>query len=226
MMKRLIAAIGVTAIVGAICLALYVSGAASAAGGTTLCKKEESPCATENHYATGTALVTFSTAAEFLTTNGNVICEKSGFGVNSKTTSTGSNATSVQMNIESYFFSGCRIQTPAVDHLCTVTVLNGPYTGTISHTVGTINGTLTVASSGKGNMAAKVDCGASLLRCEFAFGTPTLEFFGGSSWRYLANRVKLTGTPYEGGTCPKESTWYGWYNTASSPIPLYVEDSA
>ncbi|HKH64787.1 MAG TPA: hypothetical protein VKA35_04925 [Solirubrobacterales bacterium] len=225
-MKRIGAAIGLAVLGGVLYLSVFLGGAASATGGTTLCKKEESPCSAENHYGIGTSLVAYSTAAEFLTTNGNVVCEKSGFATESKTTTTGSNISSVQIKIGSYFFTGCSIRTPAVSHLCTVTVLNGPYTGTINHSIGTVNGTLSISSTGLGNMTAKVDCGATLLKCEFNFGTPILEAFGGSTWRYRANRVKLAGTSYEGGVCPKEATWYGWYNIAVSPSPLYIEDSA
>lgn len=216
------AALGVGGV--AICLLLSIGSAASAAGGTTLCKVEENPCSAANHYPIGTELRNTSMMAEFLTTTGNVVCSKSAFQLETKTTSTGSNASSVELTIPTYFFSGCRIQTPSVDDSCTVTVLNGPYVGVIAHTTGA-SGTLSIKSSGAGNMAAKVDCGAGLLRCEFNFGTPSLEVLGAASWSYTANRVALSGTPYEGGVCPKEATWWGVYSSGPTPTALYVESS-
>jgi hypothetical protein len=202
---------------------LFGAWSAFAAGGTALCKTAESPCATTNHYSTGTKFNAAAGYAMITTSVGHVMCGK--WTIAGQTTSTGSSTESVTANIETFFPTGCAIATPFSEHTCTMTVLHTPFKGTITHTKET-SGTLTISSGGSGELAIKVDCGATLLKCEFAFGNPVLDASSGSTWDFFANREPLTGTPYEGGTCPKEASWWGHFNLALTPSTMWFEESA
>jgi hypothetical protein len=222
-MQRILKLASIAAIAGLGTLGLFNGWYAFAAGGTALCKTAEAPCATTNHYSTGTKLNAAAGFGMITTSVGNIGCGK--WTITGPTTSTGSSTESVTFNIETFLPVGCAIATPFSDHTCTTTVLNAPFKGTISHTSGT-SGNLTIASGGSGNLAIKVNCGASLLKCEFSFGTPVLDISSGTPWDFYANREALTGTPYEGGTCPKEASWWGHFNAAQLPSTMWIEESA
>jgi hypothetical protein len=208
-----IAAMALTAVLGA--------GSASAAGGTTLCKTNETPCAATNHYAIGQEIVATSTNPRLTSNLGEVTCNNSE--VKGKTTSTGSNKTSVSGEITSLSFTNnCVLHTPfGFTDACTVTAINLPYAATVSNTAGTMNGPLTVS----GSPGAKVDCG-SALKCQFTAkgGSITLDVTGGAPATVLAEKEELERTVYEGGICPSEATWDATY-TVTTPNPLYLAQS-
>ena len=222
-MQRIIKVGGIAAVAALGLLGLFNGWYAFAAGGTALCKSAEAPCATTNHYPSGTTL-NAAAAYGFITTSvGHIWCSK--WTISGSTTSTGSSTENVTFSISTFAPVGCSIATPFSSHPCTMTVLHVPFKGTISHTSGA-NGTMTLSSGGTGNLAIKVDCGTILPKCEFNFGTPVLDASSGSPWDFYANREALTGVPYEGGTCPKEASWWGHFNAAQLPSSMWIEESA
>jgi hypothetical protein len=217
--------VGIAAVAAMAFMAVIGAGTASAAN-TTLCKVEESPCKAENHYAIGTAISSTSSNATLTSNLGSVVCTKSSVG--GKTTTTGSSKTDVEGKIESLSFTGCELTTPffGTKHACTVTSINTPYKAVITNNGGT-KGTLTVSSGGTGDPGAKVDCGQSVLRCQFTAKSLVLDALSTTATMaamITAEAEPLERTVYEGGICPSESKWDATYEV-TAPKPLYIEGS-
>jgi hypothetical protein len=210
------------AAVAAMALTALVGVGSAAAAGTTLCKTAETPCKAENHYGIGTAISGESSNATLTSSLGNVVCSKSTVG--GKTTTTGSNKTNVEGTIDSLTFTSCTLTTPPFlgggTHSCTVSSINTPYKAVVAD-LGATKGSMTVT----GTPGAKVDCGASVLRCQFTSSSVTLDVNSGNPATVVADKEPLIRTVYEGGICPSESAWDATY-TVTAPKPLYIEPSA
>ena len=214
--------IGLAVVAAMALMAVAGAGSAAAAGGTTLCKTNETPCAAANHYLSGQEIVASSTNARLTSSLGDVTCEQSE--VKGSTTSTGSNKAAVSGSITSLSFTkNCVLHTPfGFTDACTITSINLPYAASVTNTAGTMNGTLTVS----GSPGAKVDCG-SALKCQFTAkgGSITLDVTGGAPATVTASSEPLERTVYEGGICPSEATWDATY-TVTTPNPLWLAQSA
>jgi hypothetical protein len=201
-------------------LALTAVAGAGTASATELCTTNVSPCPAGEHYGAGTVIEGSSTNATLTSSLGNVVCTSSA--IKGATTTTGGAKLSVEGKIESLTFSGCTLTTPfgGTKHNCNVTAINTPYKAVVTKTTQP-NGTLTVSSGGSGDPGAKVDCGASVLRCQFTSPSIALDVTGGSPAIVHAKEEPLNRTVYEGGLCPSTSTWDATY-TVTKPHALYL----
>lgn len=194
-------------------------GSASA---TELCSTTTNPCTSP--YGVGTVIAGSSTNATLTSSLGNVVC--SGSSMEGKTTSQGSSKTNVEGTIEKVSFSGCTLTTPFGGgiHNCSVTPINTPWKAVVATEITGVvndNGLMTVSSDGNGEPGAKVDCGASVLRCQFTASSIVLNVNGGTSPTVVAKEEPLNRAVYEGGLCPSTSTWDANYSI-TKPTPLYV----
>jgi hypothetical protein len=209
--------LGVAAIAA---LALSAVAGAGTASATELCTVNTSPCPEASKYGTGTALEASSTNSTVTSTLGDVVC--TGSATKLTVTGPGGPKVGVPVTVDSWTYSGCTLRTAfgGVTHNCTVTAINLPYKGHLTKATQP-NGTLTVSSDNWGEPGFKVDCGASVLRCQFTSPSIVLDVTGGETPTVVAKEETLNRTFYEGGICPSAATWDATY-TVTVPHALYL----
>jgi hypothetical protein len=193
-------------------IALASTATAAAAGGTTLCKANETPCSVGNHYAAGTEFVALSGPMTLTRTwswksEKAISCNQSR--ITGQTISTGSSTTNVEATIQLLELKECTLETAA----CMDYSLGMPWSGVIANTPGTMNGTLTLS-----NPRLIVRCPENGVTCEVSASSVALDFTGGEKATLTANET-LKGAG--GITCPVSVHWVATY-TIEKPVPLYL----
>jgi hypothetical protein len=187
-------------------VALVFAIPASAAGGTTLCKVNETPCSAANHYESGTEFFFESGAMTFTTTSRLKGAETINCGhakIQGQSSSTGSNSSSVTAVVTSIEFRECALKTlgGAVDS-CENVTLNFPG-AVITNTAGTMNGTFTMSVS-KGELTWQVHCAFGVF-CQYTTLSMTLDLIGGEEASLVANEEQLKGPG--GFNCAETLDW-------------------
>jgi hypothetical protein len=218
---RYIKMLGLAAVAATAFMALVGVGSAMASGSTTLCKVNELPCASGNQYASGTVIEGKASNVTLLSNIGNVVCTTS----NTSLKTTGAAlAAPLTGEITALTFASCTFNGLS----CTVTSVHTPYSASLLHTASTMNGTLTVKSSGAGEPGATVSCPG--LKCVFG-AEPTLTVDGATGTtaataaRVLASEVPLTIKTEEGFLeCPETAKWDATYVDTTPTTPIYVSE--
>jgi hypothetical protein len=197
---------------------LGAAASASALGGTTLCKVNETPCSAANHYGPGTEFIATSGNATLTRTwektSETIKCNRSQ--VKGKLTTTGSSSSNVGAQITFLDFTECVLTTVGgTVHACTDIPLNMPEGG-FSNTPGTMNGTLTL-----GELSLTSKCPESSISCTFTASSTALDVIGGAEATLTASKESFKGS---GGLCPGSLDWSGNY-TFTAPTPLYLSQS-
>jgi hypothetical protein len=194
--------------------AILFAGPASAAGGTTLCKSNETPCSTLNHYGLGAEFRATSSAITLIRTgsffNEQIDCGKSE--IKGQQTSTGSNTASVEAQVTLIAFFECVRH--GTSENCTNIALNQPE-ATIANTAGTMNGTFSI-----GEFSLTSVCKSSP-DCTFTSSSISLEMTGGEPGSLVASGEELAGP---GIGCPKALDWTATY-TFTEPTALWLAQS-
>ncbi|HEY0390105.1 MAG TPA: hypothetical protein VGC63_00165 [Solirubrobacterales bacterium] len=202
-------------------LAFAGTSLAVASGTTALCKVNQTPCAAGNLYPGGTKIEAKSTNALLASDLANVLCKKS---TATLVTLAAAGTDGLPGEITAWKFEECIEETSGAS--CTVTTINLPYATSLLHTVGTMDGVLTVKNGGKGEPGATVSC--PLLKCVFT-AEPSMTLDGATGTteataaRVLAVGIKLKLSTREGFLeCPKEATWTATYIDTTPASPIYV----
>lgn len=195
-----------------------VPAAASAAGGTTLCEANQTPCASGNHYPTGTEFAASSGPMTLTTTWGwkaaqEIKCNQSEIG--GVTTSTGSNSANVEGQVQSLYFTECTLTTAlGTVHQCMAFPISFPWQFTIANTPKTMDGTLTIS-----NPTLTIRCPPQGPECEFTVASTVLDVTGGAEATLVAKQESIEGSG--GFSCPESVDWNATY-TITEPAPLYL----
>ncbi len=208
------------AAVAALALAAVVG--ASTASAAALCKTapSKSGVCEGGKYASGTKFNATSEKAELVVTGGavsGVTCTHSAVALKN-TAETG--ATGVPGEITDVTFSSCKVT--GSETTCTATTTSG-YTGTLTPTTDTGNGTLNV----KGAAVTTVTCGG-IFRCEYKAPEAglNLALTGGNPAQVTATSVTLTNVGGFGcGTAAHWSATYTLKAVEGSPTALWVSTS-
>jgi hypothetical protein len=199
-------------------VSLAAAASASALGGTTLCKVNETPCSAANHYGVGTEFVATSGNATLTRTwektSETIKCNRSQ--IAGKLTTTGSSSSNVGAQITSLDFTECTLTTTGgTVHACMDFPLKMPEAG-FGNTPGTMNGTLTF-----GELSLTSRCPESGFSCTFTASSTVLDVVGGAEATLTATKESFKGS---GGLCPGSLDWGGNY-TFTAPTPLYLSQS-
>jgi hypothetical protein len=197
---------------------LTTAGPASAAGGTTLCKSNQTPCASGNHYPSGTKFAGSSGPMTLTTTWGwkaaqQIKCNQSEIG--GLITSTGSSSGNVAGEVQSLYFTECTLTTAlGTVHPCMNPPFNMPWQIAIANTPKTMDGTLTIS-----NPKLRIQCPYQGVQCDFTASSTVLDVIGGAKATLVAKQESLEGSG--GFTCPESVDWDATY-TITEPAPLYL----
>lgn len=197
---------------------LGLAASASALGGTTLCKVNETPCSAANHYGPGTEFRATSSNATLTRTwektSETIECKAAQ--VTGELTTTGSGSSNVEAHITNLDFTECVLTTlGGTVHTCMDVPVNLPQ-ATFVNTPGTMDGTLTL-----GEMSLTSRCPLSGVSCTFTASSTVLDVSGGEKATLTAGKESFKGS---GGLCPKSLDWSGSY-TFVEPSPLYLAQS-
>ncbi len=198
-------------------LLMLVSAApASAVGGTTLCKANETPCSAFNHYGLGTEFRATASGGITLIRTGSFFNEQIDCGesvIKGRQISTGSNTTGVEAEVSSIAFFACVLHSTKAG--CTNRALSPLPGATIANTAGTMNGTFSLS---KFSLSSVCETSAE---CAFTSSSISLEMTGGEPASLVASEEKLSGS---GIGCPKALDWTAIY-TFAEPTALWLAQS-
>lgn len=195
--------------------AILFASSASAAGGTTLCKSNETPCSALNHYGVGAEFHALASGGITLVRTGSLINEQMNCGSSTfqgRQSSTGSSTTSVEAEVGFITFLECVNQ--STKESCTNVALNQPI-ATITNTAGTMNGTFSLSEFSITSVCKGTP------DCVFTSSSISLEMTGGEPATLVASDEKLNGS---GVGCPKALDWTATY-TLTSPTALWLAQS-
>ena len=204
---------------------LATAASAAAAGGTTLCKSNETPCASTNHYGVGIKFKATSGAMTlvktFEKTSETINCQSSE--IAGKVTSTGSATSNVEAQVETLYFKECVLTTfGGTQHICMNSWMALPLKAVFANTPGTMNGTFTISNGGVGEPKMAVKCPViGGIECIFTASSLTFDLTGGEKPTLVAKEDSLKGS---GGFCPQSLDWNATY-TFVEPTPLFLAQS-
>jgi hypothetical protein len=202
-------------------VALMATASASAAGGTTICKVNETPCSTVNHYGAGTKFRAVSGPMTLKRTwsglTETITCNSSD--LTGQLTSTGSNSAGVEAQVTSLRFVECVLAGSACENF---TFASGasPWKGVFSNTPGTMNGTLAL-SNGATGLKVVTRCPQGGTECPYTASAATLEVIGGEKGSLVATKQQLKGT---NPSCAPLLDWDATY-TIVELVPFYLAQS-
>lgn len=198
--------------------AILFAGPASAASGTTLCKANETPCSSSNHYAAGTKFKAVSGPMTLTKTfeKSKEVVECSHADIAGKTSSTGGSGANVEAVIEELHFYECT----ACANVWLMTAGSPSPKTAFANTPGTMNGTMTMSGTEGEEPAIATWCGTG--ECVFKSTSITLDVTGGESATLVAKEENLKKT--SGVICPQSIDWSATY-TFAEPSPLYLAQS-
>jgi hypothetical protein len=202
-------------------VALVVAGSASAAGGTTVCKVNETPCSAANHYAPGSKFKAVSGTMTLKRTwsglTETITCNSSD--LSGQLVSTGSSSGGVEAQITSLRFVECVLGSSACENYSYAN-LGTPWKGIFNNTAGTMNGTLAL-SNGATGLKILTRCPQNGTECLYTASSATLEVLGGEKGSLVATKQQLKGSS---PSCAPLLDWDANY-TIVEPTPFYLAQS-